>query len=80
MVRTTSVTIGEQLDDLVSSLISSGRYGSTSEVMRSALRLLEQKKYHTETLRRALESGERSGESESTLHEIAARKKREHNV
>ena len=79
MVRTTSVTIGEQLDDLVSSLISSGRYGS-SEVMRSALRLLEQKKYHTETLRRALESGERSGESESTLHEIAARKKREHNV
>jgi antitoxin ParD1/3/4 len=79
MVRTTSVTIGEQLDDLVSSLISSGRYGS-SEVMRSALRLLEQKEYHTETLRRALESGERSGESESTLHEIAARKKREHNV
>ena len=79
MVRTTSVTIGEPLDDFVSSLISSGRYGS-SEVMRSALRLLEQKEYHTETLRRALESGERSGESESTLHEIAARKKREHNV
>jgi len=79
MVRTTSVTIGEPLDDFVSSLISSGRYGS-SEVMRSALRLLEQKEYHTETLRRALESGERRGESESTLHEIAARKKREHNV
>ena len=42
MARTTSVTIGPQLDNFVSKLIESGRYGSTSEVMRSALRLLEQ--------------------------------------
>ncbi len=47
MARTTSVTIGPQLDDFVSKLIESGRYGSTSEVMRSALRLLEQQENQT---------------------------------
>lgn len=31
MSRTTSVTIGPQLDDFVGKLIESGRYGSTSE-------------------------------------------------
>jgi antitoxin ParD1/3/4 len=48
--------------------------------MRTALRLLEQKEYHIETLRLALENGERSGESALSLREIAAKKKREHNV
>lgn len=41
MSRTTSVTIGSQLDEFVGQLIATGRYGSTiSEVVRSALRLL----------------------------------------
>ncbi|MCV5277398.1 type II toxin-antitoxin system ParD family antitoxin, partial [Escherichia coli] len=42
MARTTSVTIGESLDCFIERMIATGRYGSTSEVMRSALRLLEQ--------------------------------------
>lgn len=37
MSRTTSVTIGSQLDEFVGQLIATGRYGSTSEVVRSAL-------------------------------------------
>lgn len=80
MSRTTSVTIGDQLYAFIGKLIESGRYGSTSEVMRSALRLLEQKEIHLETLKKAIESGESSGESHLTLREIAEQKKREHNV
>lgn len=80
MPRTTSVTIGDQLDAFVSRMIDNGRYGSTSEVVRSALRLLEQKESQMEALRKAVLAGEQSGESSLTLREIAAQKKREFNV
>lgn len=80
MSRTTSVTIGSQLDEFVGTLIASGRYGSTSEVVRSALRLLERQENQTMALKSAIEAGERSGESSHSLHDIAARVKREHRV
>nr|WP_318384449.1 type II toxin-antitoxin system ParD family antitoxin [uncultured Enterobacter sp.] len=76
MPRTTSITIGDHLDNFIAGLVRSGRYGSTSEVVRSALRLLEQRELQNETLREALQAGERSGESNLTLQDIAARKKR----
>lgn len=78
MARTTSVTIGPQLDDFVSKLIESGRYGSTSEVMRSALRLLEQQENQTVALKRAIEAGENSGESTLSLKDIAAQVKQKY--
>lgn len=78
MSRTTSVTIGSQLDDFVGKLIESGRYGSTSEVVRSALRLLEHQENHIATLRKAVEAGEQSGESDLSLREIAAQVKQKH--
>lgn len=80
MPRTTSITLGENLDRFINRLIESGRYGSTSEVVRSALRLLEEQELRTGKLREALEEGLRSGESSLTLQEIAARKKRNLNV
>lgn len=80
MPRTTSITIGDQLDAFVSRMIDDGRYGSTSEVVRSALRLLEQKESQMELLRRAIIAGEESGENPMTLREIAAQKKRARNV
>lgn len=80
MPRTTSITIGEHLDSFINKLIESGRYGSTSEVVRSALRLLEEQELRNNALRNVLEEGIRSGESDLTLSEIAARKKRNLNV
>lgn len=80
MPRTTSVTIGSQLDDFVSKLIESGRYGSTSEVVRSALRLLERQENQMAALRGAVEAGERSGESDLSLRDIAAQVKQKHHV
>lgn len=75
MPRTTSVTIGESLDGFVGKMVTSGRYGSTSEVIRSALRLLEQEENQLDLLRKALEEGENSGECSLSLKEIAVRKK-----
>ncbi|MBK0031337.1 type II toxin-antitoxin system ParD family antitoxin [Erwinia sp. S43] len=80
MARTTSVTIGEQLELFINRLIESGRYGSTSEVMRSALRLLEKQEASDELLRQAVVAGLESGESELTLTEIAAQRKLKHRV
>ncbi|USH04483.1 type II toxin-antitoxin system ParD family antitoxin [Grimontia kaedaensis] len=80
MGRTTSITIGENLDSFVERLIKTGRYGSTSEVVRSALRLLEQQENQLELLRNAVIEGEESGESSLSLKEIAAQRKAKLNV
>jgi len=80
MARTTSITIGSQLDDFVGELIKSGRYGSTSEVVRSALRLLEHQENQVLALKRAIEAGDRSGESGLTLKDIAVQVKNKHRV
>ncbi|HCH5920069.1 TPA: type II toxin-antitoxin system ParD family antitoxin [Vibrio parahaemolyticus] len=71
MGRTTSVTMGGSLDGFIERMIATGRYGSTSEVMRSALRLLEQQ----DLLRKALDEGEASGECSLSLKDIAAKRK-----
>lgn len=80
MARTTSVSIGGPLDDFVGKLIKSGRYGSTSEVVRSALRLLERQESQLAALRHAVEAGEQSGESDLSLRDIATRVKQQHRV
>ncbi|MCU7938820.1 MAG: type II toxin-antitoxin system ParD family antitoxin [gamma proteobacterium symbiont of Bathyaustriella thionipta] len=41
MPRTTSITLGEHQQKFVESLVKSGRYTSTSEIVRDALRKLE---------------------------------------
>ena len=80
MARTTSVTIGSELDGFVTQLVESGRYGSTSEVVRSALRLLERQESQLTALKNAIVAGEQSGESSLTLRDIVAQVKQKHHV
>ena len=76
MRKITSISVGEQLEDFISRMVDSGRYGSASEVMRSALRLLEQQELHDQLVRNAVVEGLESGESPRSLREIAAERKK----
>ena len=42
MQRTTSITLGSHQQQFIESLVQSGRYTSTSEIVRDALRKLEE--------------------------------------
>ena len=67
MAKNTSITLGEHFDGFISSQIQSGRYGSASEVIRSALRLLETQETKINTLRQLLVEGEESGMADYDL-------------
>lgn len=61
MSKSTSIVIGDELSDFIDAQIAKGRYGSSSEVVRAGLRLLEEHEAKLEALRQALIEGERSG-------------------
>ena len=65
MPKSTSVTLDEHLVGFIDRQIAQGRYGSTSEVVRAALELLEEHEAKLEALRGALIEGEQSGPSEA---------------
>ena len=60
MARNTSVLLGEHFNEFISEKITSGRYNSVSEVIRVALRLLEDEESGIKELNKALSQGERS--------------------
>lgn len=72
MQRTTSVTLGDSLNQFTQNMIDEGRYGSVTEVVRAGLRLLEQEEQEKQ-LKASLQAGLDSGETEVTLEEIAKR-------
>ncbi|MFP9115273.1 type II toxin-antitoxin system ParD family antitoxin [Flavobacterium sp. RHBU_3] len=61
MAKNTSILLGPHFDNFISSEIASGRYKSASEVIRTALRLLENEEDKIKKLRAELEEGENSG-------------------
>ncbi len=67
MAKNTSITLGEHFDNFIAKQIQSGRYGSASEVIRSALRLLETQETKINTLRQLLVEGEESGTADYDL-------------
>ena len=60
MGRNTSISLGSHFEDFINSSVSSGKYSSASEVVRSALRLLESEEKKLKELRNALVEGENS--------------------
>ena len=61
MARNTSVLLGEYFEEFISTEVSSGRYSSASEVVRTALRLLESEEKKKKQINAALVAGEKSG-------------------
>ncbi|WP_345544362.1 type II toxin-antitoxin system ParD family antitoxin, partial [Streptomyces chitinivorans] len=61
MQKNTSITLGQHFDSFIADQLKSGRYSSTSEVVRAGLRLLEESEARLESLRRLLKEGEESG-------------------
>jgi len=61
MGKNTSISLGSHFEDFINHSIASGKYSSVSEVVRSALRLLESEEKRLNELRNALVEGENSG-------------------
>jgi len=61
MGKNTSISLGNHFEEFIKEEVKSGRYGSVSEVIRSALRLLEREEKKERELIKALEIGEQGG-------------------
>ena len=73
-----NISLTPQLEELVKKKVSSGHYGSASEVIREALRLLDERdRFHAmrlEELRAEIKKGIESGEpTPLDIEEIKAR-------
>ncbi|MCA8929119.1 MAG: type II toxin-antitoxin system ParD family antitoxin [Alphaproteobacteria bacterium] len=71
-MKNTSVALGEHFENFIAGQVASGRYRSASEVMRDALRLLEERNRHRDAVVAALIEGEQSGVSDRTPEDIRA--------
>ncbi len=75
MSNTTSINLGDHFTKFLGQLTQTGRYGSASEAVRSALRLLELEEAKMTFLHDALEDGENSGESTRSFSDIVNKAK-----
>lgn len=58
MSHLTTISLTDAEDQFIASQIQAGEYGSASEVMRAALRLLETEKQRVAALRQAIAEGD----------------------
>lgn len=56
-MASTSVTLGPHWDEFIALMLKEGRYGSTSELIRASLRLMEEQEGQRARLRVALMEG-----------------------
>jgi antitoxin ParD1/3/4 len=76
MSKNTSFSIGEHFSEFVEEQVREGRYSSASDVVRAALRLLEEQETRLAALRAALIEGEQSGSSTAFDFEAFIERKR----
>ena len=75
--KNTSFSLGAHFTRFVEAQIGHGRYRSASDVVRAALRLLEEREARLDALRSALIEGEQSGPSTPFDFEAFILRKRE---
>lgn len=61
MGKNTSIALGDHFENFISTTVGTGRYNSASEVIRAALRLLEEQEEKKNIITKALIEGEESG-------------------
>lgn len=79
MTKTTSVSLGDHFTDFIAEQVDTGRYASASDVVRTGLRLLEERETALARLRAEIDLGEASGEAVAfDFEDWMARKRAEH--
>ena len=61
MGKHTSILLGDYFENYVNEKLRTGKYSSVSEIVRTALRLLETEENKSKTLVNELKAGEKSG-------------------
>lgn len=59
--KNTSITLSDRQIEFAKSRVASGSHATISEVIRDAMRLLEEREVRLEALREAIKKGEESG-------------------
>lgn len=78
MGKNTSFSLDDHFNAFIEEEVASGRYRSASDVVRTALRLLEDRETRLRALRQSLIAGELSGESTAfDFDEFVSRKRTE---
>ena len=71
-MATTSLSLGKHWEEFIRQEVSSGRYGSASEVVRDALRTLEERKGRLAALRAHLAEGAAQSERGEYVEDFSA--------
>lgn len=77
MAKNTTFILGDHFDAFVAAQVEAGRYKDATDVIRSGLRLLEEREARLQTLRHALDEGEESGSAGPLDMEEIKRRARE---
>jgi antitoxin ParD1/3/4 len=80
MSKNTSFSLGDHFTQFVETQVEQGRYASASDVVRAALRLLEEQETKLAALRAALIEGEESGVSDRNVDDIWRAIKEKHGI